>query len=378
MYSFIVKTETSMSLGSENFARYEINYTSSSIDLMPPSILEINALPCFTSNGYSIEVRLVDDRELKNVSLYYSLDDDIMVSAPIKNLGNGVYSTNFTLTSTTQQVSLAIEARDSSDNAIWFSTKPIARRGNVTEINANINEDKIYGKLTIIEGVLLQPVYLKVKTEDNTMYTLTDIHGNFEFLVPYSMLFPVEIELVTMGPYWGSSSMISKPEIYDIAITQVMPSKTVTSNNVQIYVLITNQGNFAETFNLTICYNASFIALTTVTLPEGSIANITFQWNTTTIAKGHYSITAIAQPVLGENDTTDNMFTYKWIVVTIPGDVDGDFDVDIYDMVLISGAYVSQLGEPQYNANCDIDDDGDVDIYDVVIAAENYGEKYNP
>ncbi len=60
----------------------------------------------------------------------------------------------------------------------------------------------------------------------------------------------------------------------------------------------------------------------------------------------------------------------------IPGDVDRDGDVDIFDIVRIAGAYDSEEGDARYVANCDIDGDGDVDIFDVVIAAGHYGESW--
>jgi len=64
------------------------------------------------------------------------------------------------------------------------------------------------------------------------------------------------------------------------------------------------------------------------------------------------------------------MFAY-----TVPGDVDWDYDVDIYDIVKIAGAYGSSAGEPRFFPECDLDEDRDVDIYDVVIAAGNYLER---
>jgi hypothetical protein len=58
------------------------------------------------------------------------------------------------------------------------------------------------------------------------------------------------------------------------------------------------------------------------------------------------------------------------------GDVDGDSDVDIYDIVVIAGSYGSKEGDPEYSETCDLDYDNDVDIFDVVIAAGNYGKSW--
>ncbi len=64
--------------------------------------------------------------------------------------------------------------------------------------------------------------------------------------------------------------------------------------------------------------------------------------------------------------------------VTLAGDVDWDFDVDIFDIVRIAGVYGSEEGDPKFLPECDIDRDGDVDIFDVVLAAGNYGHILAP
>jgi parallel beta-helix repeat protein len=58
------------------------------------------------------------------------------------------------------------------------------------------------------------------------------------------------------------------------------------------------------------------------------------------------------------------------------GDVDGDSDVDIFDIVPIAGAYGSAYPDAKYNRLCDMDLDGDVDIFDLVAAAGHYGDSW--
>jgi len=375
LYAFTITTETNMNLSSRNCARYEINYTSTSTDLIPPSIIEINAPPCFTTDTYPVEVKLADTNHLEEVSLFYSLDEDPWLSSPLQDLGNNTYSADLSCSPITQQISLAIESQDDNGNDVWFCTKPSARRGFATEIIATVNADKISGRLVIVSGDLLQPIYLKVKTYENTFYTLTDINGNFEFdSTCQSLTFPLEVEMTTMGQYEGSTLLIHKPEFHDVAITQMATSKTVTCNNVYISITVSNQGAFNETFNLTTYANTTIIQTNVATLTIAESATISFLWNATDATKGNYRISTYIWPIPGENDTSDNNFMDGWICVTIIGDVDGDFDVDIFDVVLISNAYQSQSGEPQYVPNCDIDGDGDVDIFDVVASAMNYGE----
>jgi hypothetical protein len=59
---------------------------------------------------------------------------------------------------------------------------------------------------------------------------------------------------------------------------------------------------------------------------------------------------------------------------TIPGDFDGDGDVDRYDFGTLAGAYGSKVGDSNWNAVCDLDGDGDVDRYDFGTFAGNYGQ----
>lgn len=55
----------------------------------------------------------------------------------------------------------------------------------------------------------------------------------------------------------------------------------------------------------------------------------------------------------------------------IPGDIDGDVDVDPHDFAIFAGAYGPT---PPGNPECDLDCDGDVDPEDFAIFAANYGK----
>lgn len=61
---------------------------------------------------------------------------------------------------------------------------------------------------------------------------------------------------------------------------------------------------------------------------------------------------------------------------TIPGDVDGDFDVDILDVVKITGIYALREGDPGFNRDSDIDGDGVITIFDVVLCTGHYGQEW--
>ena len=165
--------------------------------------------------------------------------------------------------------------------------------------------------------------------------------------------------------------------VHDIAVTLVTPSKTIVDQgySTNIKVTIANQGDIAETFNVTL-YVDDWNETRTVYLPNGTSTTLTFIWNTSGFAYGNYTVWACAKPVPGETDLDDNTFIYGWVMVTIPGDVDADFDVDLYDAVNLLVHYGAKAGQPEYDPNCDIDGDGDIDLFDAIILLAHYGQKY--
>lgn len=164
----------------------------------------------------------------------------------------------------------------------------------------------------------------------------------------------------------------------DIAVTNIT-SKTIVGQgySMSINVTVENQGDWAETFNVTTYYDSNIINFTTVpNLQSGEEITVIFTWNTIGVAKDNYTIKAVADTIPGETDTTDNTLINGWVVVTIPGDVDGDFDVDLYDAVKLLVVYGVKKDNPKYDPNCDIDGDGSIDLYDAVRLLTHYGEKY--
>ena len=162
---------------------------------------------------------------------------------------------------------------------------------------------------------------------------------------------------------------------HDVAITNVTPSKTVVGLGYSLNINVTavNQGGYTETFNVTVYANITSIALQTVILSSENSTTITFTWNTTGFAYGDYTISAVADTVLGETDTTDNTHINGAVLVTMAGDIDGDGDCDMFDFGAFAQAYATSLGDPKYRSECDFDGDFDVDMFDFGIFAANYG-----
>jgi parallel beta-helix repeat protein len=141
----------------------------------------------------------------------------------------------------------------------------------------------------------------------------------------------------------GLRVSISKPVIY------VGYNLTTTIN-----FKIMNYGVYAESFNFTFQVDTTKEEQT-ITLASLNSTTTTFTWNTTGLAKGDYTISAYASPVLGETDTTDNNCTGDSVQINNVGDLGSgtpvpqffqcDGKVDVADVALFIRCYRG-LGPP--------------------------------
>jgi parallel beta-helix repeat protein len=160
---------------------------------------------------------------------------------------------------------------------------------------------------------------------------------------------------------------------HDITVTAVAPSKTVVGQgySLNINVTLANQGDFTETFNITVYANTNLIETKQVTLTSGHFTTIAFTWNTTGFAKGNYTIGAYAWPVIGETDTADNRKEDGLVTVTIPGDFNGDSTVDGSDFFILLQAWGTT---PPSDPRADANGDGAVDGSDFFILLQAWGK----
>ena len=173
-------------------------------------------------------------------------------------------------------------------------------------------------------------------------------------------------------------AVITSPKgIHDVAVVDVKPWKTIVNQNCicKVNVTVTNEGNFVETFNVTLYANETAIdTVYSLTLTAGNSTTLTFIWNTTGYSKGNYTLWAYAWPVLGETDTADNTFTDGIVWVRWPYDVTGDGYVGIDDIVAVAEHFGTTPGDPNWNPIYDINNDNYVGIDDIVAVAEHFGE----
>jgi hypothetical protein len=185
-----------------------------------------------------------------------------------------------------------------------------------------------------------------------------------------------------------------KALIHDIAVINVSPFKIVVYQGyfVSINVTVENQGDYTETFSVTVKCDLTLIdTKTVIDLAPEATQTLTFNWNTTGFTPANYTISAVADTVPGETDVVDNICIDGWVLVAILGDVNLDGIVDIYDGVLVAAAVGARLitdpedprfGEYWHDEPCsrcphnplaDINQDGIIDNLDLKIVEENLG-----
>jgi len=163
--------------------------------------------------------------------------------------------------------------------------------------------------------------------------------------------------------------------IHDLSIFGVHLAKTIIGQGytLRIDVDVKNEGDFAEDFDVTldlVAEEVNYLSIFGIHLVEGGVTTLTFNWNTAGYAKTAYSITAHVSQAPYEIDVSDNTFTDGTVKVTISGDVDGDFFVNIKDATQI-GLYWMQTVPPA-PANVDINGDGIISIKDATLVGLNW------
>jgi hypothetical protein len=221
------------------------------------------------------------------------------------------------------------------------------------------------GKVPTFNGTTtLATVYFRVKS-----YGSTTLHLQNTLLLDDTDPFPQEM------PHTTADGMV-RMSLSDVAVTEIAVSKNIVNDTVvRINVTVANYGARSETFNVTLYYDSTDISTQVVNDLTPAVSLILmFEWDTTPVPKGKYTIRARAHPLPGETNTEDNDAATV-IIETIKGDVTGDFKVDIHDLYQFAHAYDTTPEDPKWNPNCDLNDDERISIGDLFYAARNYGKE---
>jgi len=165
----------------------------------------------------------------------------------------------------------------------------------------------------------------------------------------------------------------------DVAVTGIVPSRGfayngVSSNPIQVNVTAANLGPIVETFFVSAKANSTLIGNQTVTLDPGKTTVVTYQWTTTSLARGVYILTAQASKVPNEVDSSNNSFMGDNFIVRFKGDVNGDCKVNIIDFSTVGGIFGKNRTQIGYIPDADLNNDGLINIIDLVIVAGNFGQ----
>jgi hypothetical protein len=199
-----------------------------------------------------------------------------------------------------------------------------------------------------------------------------------------------ELQYYSFDKLWITGFIKASTGVHDVAVTNLNSAKTVICQGFSGNMTITveNQGDFAETFNVTAHANTTSITLLArVSLPMGSTTDIVYTFNTTGFSKGNYTLKAEADIVPGEVDVADNVFIDRWIIISMVGDITGptpptpgwpDGKCDMRDVGLVARYFGENV--PPAPAICDLTGltpgvpDGRVDMRDIGLVARHFGE----
>lgn len=252
---------------------------------------------------------------------------------------------------------------DQSQIAIINITSPLTS-GTLHVTNAS-NPTATAQQYPFVNGevtITLYPGYYKLQLYNQTGQIFDQ--GNFAFNAGQNLSLQTPFNAFT-----HNTAVIS------VATDETVIGQGLTGN---ITVQVVDNGQHAETFNVTVYANTTVIGTQQViNLNTTDTATLTFLWNTTSLPNGNYTISAYASPVPGENDVTDNNLTGGWVIVSIIGDITGpsgwpDGRIDNRDLGLVARNFLQTV--PPADPNWDLNGDLKIDMRDISIIAKNFGQ----
>jgi hypothetical protein len=198
------------------------------------------------------------------------------------------------------------------------------------------------------------------------------------------------VDLVLDPRFWGRTPQIGgQPELpwrtvldpdftTNVGVDAAPRNKDVVGETkaFDTYALVKNTGTSSKTFDVTIYAGATQVGTASATVAANTAQTVKVTCTTTGLAKGSYVIKAQAT-VSGDQYAADNEVIQGTIFVTLAGDVDGDRDVDIFDIVTMAAGYgAANQAATNYNPYSDLDNSYTINIFDIVTAAGNYGKSW--
>ncbi len=166
--------------------------------------------------------------------------------------------------------------------------------------------------------------------------------------------------------------------VHDVAITDLSVGDNLYRGQpLRIDVTAANDGSYPEVFNVSAYANSTLIGTFPATLSSQNYTTLSFTLNTTSFPYGNYTVSACIESssqdtsTWDKNGTTDPTDPLK---ITLLGDVNFDFKVDLSDLVLLANAWRSTPSDPNWNPSFDIAPPFDViGLTDLCTLALHYG-----
>jgi len=191
-----------------------------------------------------------------------------------------------------------------------------AKNNTATFIAGTFNNTLGYLKLTVAFFFYTSPSEPYVTSGPGTLANVTfrvrgtgksniTLGSDTKLIGPKALYTIIDAE--TEPDHIGHGYFNNVQNIHDVGVTKlVVPATAILGDLVTINVTVANEGNFTETFNVTVYANITLVGTQTdIALTSGDRTTLTFNWNTIGIVEGNYTINA-SVVLSGDEDPSDN------------------------------------------------------------------------
>jgi len=201
-------------------------------------------------------------------------------------------------------------------------SKEILYIGEVLQINVSVinkgTETETFDVRTYYDSSLIETLQVSALAPNNRVtltfvWNTSVVHEGF-YLISASAPLTNDINPADNTFVNGLVQVTARPpypQIHDVAVLNVSPSKILAYiwEIVYIYVVVKNEGNYVESFDVIAFYDSNVVGRLFVNgLQPGSEILLVFYWNTRNVAEGNFTLSAEASAVPGELNIEDNRF----------------------------------------------------------------------
>jgi hypothetical protein len=182
----------------------------------------------------------------------------------------------------------------------------------------------VYYDFTLIETLQVSAFAPSAQQTLTFMWNTSSVSEGLYQISAFAPL-PDDIDVSDNTFLNGIVQVKAKPHLllfHDIAVLTVSPSLTslYAGEIDEIYVVVKNQGNFTESFNVTIFYDGNIIdTLRVEELESNAQVMLHFIWNTQNVPEGNYTLSALASAVSEEENLDNNLCTDGFVEVKVKG-----------------------------------------------------------